>query len=294
MQVFVSTTSLADGKKATRVVEEYLRAGMVNIELGSNHNYEEDLITLLKNKKANYIVHNYFPPARDEIVLNLASLDAEILRKSKEQMKRSIKFCREIDAKLYSFHPGFLSDPEKRNPVAGVRNYDFNFSREKSASYDKAYLVFIENVHEIVSFAQEHGVKIACENAGSVGKNQFLLMSRPEEFEKIFTEIRNENFGLLLDLGHLNLAANANKFDKFMFVDKLKSRIMGIHIHDNNGIEDEHLSLSEDSWALAVIKRNEFADLPVVFEGRDLGIKEIIKNRDLIIKTLKGEMNDGK
>jgi len=289
MAIYVSTACLSDNKNVVQVVEQYLLAGIINIELGSTHEYGVDQISALREKKANFIVHNYFPPPKEEIVLNLASQDKEILQKSKRQVKRSIEFCVEMGIKFYSFHPGFLVDPVKGEQTKDKRDYDFNFSERVVADYDQAFFVFMESIKEIVAYAQERGINIACENAGSIDKNKFLMMSKVEEFERMFDQIRSKNFGILLDLGHLNLAANANNFNKFDFIDRLSSKVMAFHIHDNDGIKDEHRCLCEDSWALKIVKREKFRKIPVVFEGRDLSIKKTLVNRNLISGVMSNE-----
>ena len=64
--------------------------------------------------------------------------------------------------------------------------------------------------------------------------------------------------GLLLDLGHLNISSNLLKFDKNLFLDNFLSggeRLIEVHISENNGLKDEHLALTDDSWQLTAIKK---------------------------------------
>lgn len=273
-------------------MDAFLAAGIKNIELGSSHEYEEGLLEAIRIRKANYTAHNYFPAPETELVLNLGSLDLNILIRSRSFVKSSIDFCASAGIGIYSFHPGFLVDPGKS--VSGSEgNYDFDFSNKQISDYNESFAVFVQSVKDIVEYSERRGVLVACENAGSISKNQYLMMSRSEEFERLFAQIPSEKFGMLLDLGHLNLAARANSFDKYEFIKKLTPWIRCFHIHDNNGIEDEHRSLSKDSWTIEVISRPEFRQLPVVFEGRGLDIEEIIRNRDLLDRSMKKEWDNG-
>jgi sugar phosphate isomerase/epimerase len=284
--VFVSTSSFKDCRKATSVVDAFLAAGIKNIELGSSHAYETGLLEAIKIRPANYTAHNYFPAPQTDFVLNLGSLDRTILNESRSFIKSAIDFCAAAGIGFYSFHPGFLVDPGQSAP-GSEGNYDFDFSNKQLSNYDESFATFVASVKEIVAYAALRRLKIACENAGSVSKNKYLMMTKSAEFIRLFSEVNREDFGLLLDLGHLNLAARANAFDKDEFIERLAPRIRCFHIHDNNGVDDEHKSLSEDSWTLKVISRPEFCHLPVVFEGRELSVEEIVGNKELIERLLK-------
>ncbi|SVE00121.1 uncharacterized protein METZ01_LOCUS452975, partial [marine metagenome] len=45
-------------------------------------------------------------------VLNIASFDTNIRSRSIQHIKLAIDFCNEINSQLYTFHPGFLTDPK--------------------------------------------------------------------------------------------------------------------------------------------------------------------------------------
>jgi len=60
-------------------IEELGLNGFKDIELSGGTKYyagyEDDLIRLKEKYHLNYLVHNYFPPPKEEFILNLASLD---------------------------------------------------------------------------------------------------------------------------------------------------------------------------------------------------------------------------
>ena len=113
--IFVSTTFLKDQKKAT------------------------EALSLCKKNKFRYLVHNYFPVPKKSFVVNIASLDKELRERSINHIISSIKFADKINASLYTFHPGFLSDPK---PSIGSKiNYDFIFTYKKN-NYNRCFNLF--------------------------------------------------------------------------------------------------------------------------------------------------------
>ena len=93
----------------------------------------------------------------------------------------------------------------------------------------------------------------------------------------------------MLDLGHLKVTSHWLDFDKHEFIDRVKNRVFAIHIHENNGLVDEHEKLSETSWSFEVIGRKCFTKLPIVLESTKLTISEIIQQASLVEGFLKKE-----
>lgn len=260
---------------------------MTNVELGTSHKYIDSLSPAkFKRYDFSFIVHHYFPPAKEPFIVNLASQDAVILKQSKEQIKRSIDFCHSLGIKLFSFHAGFRADPDSK----------LRFPQGKAvAPYETAFNTFVESVKEINSYAQNKGAKIAIENNVLSdynvvdAQNRFLLFCEAGEFERLWGRIPSANVGILLDLGHLKVTSHWLDFDEYEFIDRVKNRVFAIHIHENNGLVDEHRELDETSWCFEIIGRKCFTRLPIVLESTKLTINEIIQQVSLIEKIIKKE-----
>ena len=281
MPVYVSTSCLANGSNVFDVLEAYAKAGLRNIELGSSYKYISDLSPAKFTRYGfNLIAHHYFPPPHEPLIVNLASQDAVILKRSKDQIKGSIDFCHSMGIKLFSFHAGFRADPNEK----------LEFIGQPVTHYETAFDTFTESVDEINRYAQDKGVRIAIENNVLSdynvveGQNPFLLLCKAEEFERLWVRVPSANVGILLDFGHLKVTSHWLGFNRYEFIDRVKNKVFLIHIHDNNGKVDEHLGLSENSWCLEIISRNYFKKIPIVFEGMNLGIHEIIRNKEVIEK----------
>lgn len=286
MPVYVSTRCLVNGNSVCDVLETYARAGLTNVELGCSHECIGDVSPAeFKKYGLNLIAHHYFLPPPEPLIVNLASQDQALLKRSQEQIRRSIDFCHSTGITLFTFHAGFRADPDEK----------FMFPKAESVSlYEIAFSTFIASVDDINKYAQDKGVRIAIENNVASdynvlnGQNPFLLLCEAEEYEKLWERTPSANVGILLDLGHLKVTSHWLNFDKYEFIDKVKDRVFAIHVHENNSIVDEHRKLDETSWCLQVTNRECFADLPVVIECVGLNIEEIVQQVDLMQRIPRG------
>ena len=120
--LYVSTTFIEDNQRIKVALDILKSAGIKNVELGSNHIYESNY-NYIKKYNFNFLLHNYFPTPKKGFVINIASFNKKIREKSLNQIKKSIIFYKKIGAKIYTFHPGFISDPINSN--SSKKNYDF-------------------------------------------------------------------------------------------------------------------------------------------------------------------------
>lgn len=284
MNVYVSTSCLADESNVIEVLGAYARVGLRNVELGSSRKYIEGLsLSKLKQGDFNFTVHHYFPPPREPFIVNLASQDAAILARSKQQIKKSLDFCQSLGIQLFTFHAGFRTDPDNK----------LRFHRRPVVPHEVAFNTFVESVIEINSYAEDRGVRIAIENnvlAGHNmvnGQNRFLLFCEAEDFENLWGRVPSANVGILLDLGHLKVTSYWLGFDRYEFIDRVKERVFAIHIHENNGQVDGHGVLDETSWCFEIIGRKRFISLPIVLETWGLTPEQIAQQVSLISKMLK-------
>jgi sugar phosphate isomerase/epimerase len=251
--IFVSTTFAEDNSKVSEILKLCKKARILNVELGSNHAYEKNFDHIIKKYNFRFLVHNYFPIPKRNFVVNIASLNNKIRNLSLQHAKRAISFCKKINSKLYTIHPGFLLDPIKAN--SSTKNYDF--------------------LKKITNFAKNRGVKVAIETEGSFNKSGFLLMQRPKEYKRLFKYFKPKELGINLNIGHLNLASNAFNFSKTKFVNNLKPYILAFELSHNNGIEDQHLPLKKKAWYWKIIKDPNFSKVYKILEFRNTNIKKI-------------------
>ena len=277
--IYISTTFLPDQEKLKSAIDILNKNDLYNIEIGSNHQYEENYNYVLK-KKCNYLVHNYFPVPKKSFVINIASLDNKIRSRSINQIKKSILFCKKSKAKLYTFHPGFLSDPEgEGNGNKKSRNYDFKW---KAKLLKKNYLVswsyMIKSIKEVIEFAKKKNINIAIETEGSVNASDHLLMQKPIEYKKFMKIFSNKEIGINLNIGHLNLASKKFKFDKFKFIKLISNYIVAFECSHNYGRDDNHLPLKKYAWYWRVLKDKKYENLPKILEFRYVSVQKILNS----------------
>jgi sugar phosphate isomerase/epimerase len=95
----------------------------------------------------------------------------------------------------------------------------------------------LESIRELLSVAQEFGVKITIENG--LYPLPFLLRTA-DDFIRFYEDLGETDLGLTLDIGHANVNSQINEF-----FEKVPEKIVHAHLHDNHGRTDEHLGLGD-------------------------------------------------
>ena len=273
--IYASTSCLKNPKNVLYVLQEYEKAGIENVELGSVHtNFD---VKQLMKFNFNFLIHNYFPPPKTPFIFNLSSQNKSIKKRSIELAKTAIDLCCNLESPLYTFHAGFRIDPNK----LGKR-----FSRNKIIERELALKTFVDAVIEIEVYAEKRGIKIAIEpnvvekfNLTN-GKNEMLLCADYFDLHLFFKMSKNKNIGILLDLGHTAVTSYWLKYDRDGFVDLCSKRVLAIHISNNNGKQDQHKSLTKKCWHLS--KVNLFNKKPIILETMNLTTEQIKKNIQLV------------
>ncbi len=273
-KIFVSTTFVKDGTPISEVLEICEKAKINNLELGSNHCWQiNQRKTVCNFKSNNYLVHNYFPVPKNNFVVNIASNNNNIRKRSILHAKNCINFAKTINAKLYTLHFGFLADPVTSN--ISNKNYDFVFNEEdkNNVYYDKTFNNMINSLIEIIKYAKLKRVNIALETEGSA-KKDYCFMSRAWEYEKLFKIFSKNELKLNLNLGHLFLEYS-NKKDINKFLNIVKKRVVALEISHNDGKLDQHLPILNKAWYWNIINDKYFANCFKILEFRNTKIKDI-------------------
>ena len=244
--IFISTGGFSK-TSAYNTALNLIENGISNIEL-SGGKYCSNQISLLKklSNSANLVPHNYFPPPKKPFVLNLASNDEDIFKKSHKHIINSALLSAELGSKYYSFHAGFLCDPkpsELGKPITAM----------KLSSRKNTLRKFISRVNNISDFCKEIGINLLIENNvlslrnyKNFKSNPFLMVDKFEAIE--IMESTQDNVSLLIDLAHLQVSANSLGFDKIDFLKSLKKWTRAYHLSDNDHLSDTNSPLSKSCW----------------------------------------------
>lgn len=250
--IYVSS-AVKNHQPAWQTSIDFFNHGIENVEL-SGGLYDENQLTNLKKlkDKINFQLHNYFPPPMQPFVLNLASLSADIVKKSLDHIEKALQFSIELNCPRYSFHGGFLIDPQISELGSKVKNREI---------YDRneAIKIFLENINLLADRASILGVSLFIEN-NVLSQNNFIefngnpfLMVDANECYDIMIETPS-NVNLLLDLAHLNVSSKTLKFDRNYFFRKCNDYIHAYHLSDNDGLHDNNKPVSNKSWFWKYLK----------------------------------------
>jgi sugar phosphate isomerase/epimerase len=252
---FVSTKALG-ANRLDYVFQIARRLDVRHIELSSSLTYEDNILSKINTatKEFQFLVHNYFPPARAPFLLNLASGNESIRQRSLNFVMQALDLCAQIGSPLYSVHCGFTFDGD--GSQLGHAN-QLNLNR---ISMDEAMAKFIKSLAILMPVAEKLKINFAIENnvlaefALIEEGNQLALGADASSLNYIFEQFNNDQLFLLLDLGHAKVNASTLGQPIDEMINLFHDRIIALHLSDNDGRNDLNWSLSYDSDLWPYIK----------------------------------------
>jgi sugar phosphate isomerase/epimerase len=230
----------------------FLDVGINNIELSAGKidlDFHAKLHSL--NSRANLMLHNYFPPAEEPIVLNLASTNEALALKSLNFYKEIINLSAMLSTPAVGIHAGFLLDPL-------AQELGKTISASKLFSRDQAMSLFIQRVKELSAYAASRDVRLLVENNVLSNENfknhecNILLLADGGEIVDFMRELGGD-VGLLLDVGHLKVSSNTLQFDLLHAFQLLQEFTEGYHLSENLGESDDHFGFDLDAWFVPLL-----------------------------------------
>lgn len=254
--IYLSTGGFYKQSAASTVEAILGSTSVAHFELSGgtfDENYQANLLAL--SSKATLKVHNYYPPPKEPFVLNLASLDTEVLRLSLDHCRLSIDLAEKLNSNSYSFHAGFLLDPkveELGKPITASGSF---YDREGAIE------VFKNSVKDLAIYAKSKGIRLLIENnvlshnnlERFKGENPFL-MAAPREACAIMSDL-HEYADLLIDVAHLKVSANSLGFNPAEMFYLNNKFIQAYHLSDNDGLADQNRAFDDKSWFWEYLKK---------------------------------------
>lgn len=170
---------------------------------------QQRFFDVLPSYKLSYSIH---APISD---INIASLNERIREDSVIEILTTAETAAALNINLITVHPG-------------VTSMSVPYMEERSVEKAKLSLRSLDRI------AAEYGVTIAIENMPAF---PFFLGQTAEEMKEL---IGTTNLGFCLDIGHANTTGQTEAL-----IAEFKDRLVNVHIHDNHGVNDEHLTLGE-------------------------------------------------
>lgn len=279
-----SKTSFAD------ILMELTELGFKDIELTGNIEYaqgiKDQILKYYNSGGVNFIIHNYLALQPQDFVLNLAAANPDIKNKTASLIKEIIVLSRKIKAGLYTLHPGFRNDllPELKG--------DFFVRVNNSPNSEED---FYENVDILDGGIINDGFRVAFENIHPKGSEDlYSFLCTADDMARFLDHFKDRrNIGILLDLGHFNIAASRLGLDREKALERIirdyKDRIFAFHISENDGANDTHAITGSDSWQVAFLERHKqyFIDTPVTLEWHNCAVKKTFERYRRISEVLK-------
>jgi len=246
-----------------------------NIELSSSVTCSAaDLIGTLQteNRPGRFLLHNYFPPPKSHFVLNLASTNEHLLKKSFIFCRQAIDICAKLDIPFYSVHAGSAMDlypGDLGNPIAQQAR-----ARQQKIPRKAAYDIFVSTIVDLAEYARSKGVGlliennvVAMENIETNGDYPILLASTSEIYQ-FFLDAKESGVRFLLDTGHAKVSARTLGERPEKFFEILGHLIGALHLNENDGIRDNHERFDKDAWFASFL--SDYRNRPMVIESNRL------------------------
>jgi len=147
--------------------------------------------------------------------INIALSGPALRRAVLKRLKKSIFYARQLDCRLWLFHPGLQTGVSHFYP--GV-DWQLN----------------LDSVRTLLKIGRKEGVEIAIEN---VPAPYPFILKNVEDFSRFYDEL-NDDIGLVLDVAHANLNRQVQHF-----IRQFSEKIVHMHVSDNDGAYDLHLGI---------------------------------------------------
>jgi sugar phosphate isomerase/epimerase len=245
------------------------------VECSAVRGSQQDAIRLCRQLRAEgveIVLHNYFPPPDEPFVMNLAACDAEVLRKSRAHCELAMQLSAELGATTFAAHAGFGLDllPTLLGDPAGQRR--FCAENRDRFSPDEVRKIFAESVKSLIEFGKQVGVQFLIENhvagaaLGEDDARMLLLCLEAEEIHELAREVGEEDFGLLLDAGHLNCTTKTLGFSREDYCRSVSPWVKAFHLSENDGSCDAHRPFGPGAWFLEEVSLRPQAMVTLEFE----------------------------
>lgn len=267
--VYISTQCLPQTESLRERLGRLYAAGLHHIELSAYPvGNELNFPLLVKTFPGRLMLHHFFPSDKGKMVLNLASMTAELRRESLKFYQRSIDWSAACGAPFFSVHAGYISDPIGRDEHGFV----FSFSTEKEKK--RALTNYLQGLTELARYARTRGVVLLVENNVLTEQNKGkLLLSDPEEFQIFLSHWPIDlPIGILLDWGHWQITSRTLKLDLDGF-SRLNQLVVALHLHGNDTFSDQHRPFVPDRDIIK--KLQKFSPAFVTMEGRYAGVASL-------------------
>lgn len=278
--IYVSSACL-NHNKIKDSVNDLAKYGFKNIELSGGTSFYngliDDLLDLKEKYNLNYICHNYFPPPKEHFVINLASMNDNVFKKTLDHLEKSINLSKLLNIDKFGFHAGFYYNI----PLSQIgKSISKKTLFDKNESYKKFCHAFnfLKEKYPNIKLYLENNV-ISYKNLNNFEDNLFMLTTSDEYFELS----RKIDFNFILDIAHLKVSANSLRLNFEKELERLIYKSDYIHVSDNDSFADQNLAIKKHSNLYRILSQYSLKNKIVTLEVYDT-IGDIMDSYNLISK----------
>lgn len=283
---------------AKEIISEIKPLGFKTVEL--NFSLSQPIVNgMIKLKKQGLInvvsLHNFCPipngTSADKASPDIFSLSAISEARRKQALrytKKTIDTASEIDAKVVILHLGRVEIREQIRKLAFLyfsgkkqkyKQLKAQMLKARKAKSAKFFSQTLRSLDELCAYAQRKKIKLGVEN-----RYYFREIPIAEEMEIILNEFPQGPLYYWHDTGHAQVYENIGFIRHEELLGRFAGRMIGIHLHDIEGIDDHRAPLAgkfDFTRLLPYIKKKT---IKIIEAHHPATAEEIIKARDYLRK----------
>jgi sugar phosphate isomerase/epimerase len=276
---------------AKEITEEIKNIGFKEIELNFNLTAEmvKEMIDLKDQGKIKVVsIHNFCPIPQgisrckaSPDIFSISALDETERQKAIYYTKKSIETASRIGAEAVIVHAGKIQMDERIKELAELyfinkdkkryHRLKVKVMKERHKKSKRFFEQALKSLEQLCCYAQKYNVKLGIEN-------RYYLSEIPslEEMEIVLTTFSSPPLYYWHDIGHAQVYENLGFTEHKTILDKFSKRMLGVHFHDIEGINDHRAPLKgtfDFSLLRAYLKKKTIKVLEVHYPST---AKEII------------------
>jgi sugar phosphate isomerase/epimerase len=300
LPMFALSTSwnAAQHSRAKDIIKEIKDLGFEQIEL--NYNLSSTMVEqMVAFKNQGFIkvvsIHNFCPIPKgisrqmaSPDIFSLSALDEHRRKKAVGYTKNTIDTASRIGAEVVVLHLGKVQIQDKIKELAALaenkQRQEFiklktRMAKERAAKSKRFFSQALKSLDALYSYALKQKVKLGIEN-----RYYFCEIPIPEEMEIILTKFPAPPVYYWHDVGHAQVYENLKFFKHRTILEKFSQRMIGIHLHDIEGINDHRAPL-QGKFDFTLLKPYIKRDTLKVLEPHYPATKEeVMRGRDYLRK----------
>ncbi|MBL7084724.1 MAG: sugar phosphate isomerase/epimerase [Candidatus Omnitrophica bacterium] len=289
--------------QAKDIIKEIKGLGFDCVELNFNlTSLIVDEIIRLKDRGVIEVasLHNFCPVPKGILrkqalpdTFSLSALDEKERQQAIRYTKRTIDTASRLEAEAVVLHLGKVEMKERIRELASIHKskdrqryarLKNEMTKERKSKSKRFFTQTLNSLEQLCNYAQRRKVKLGIEN-----RYYFNEIPAVEEMESILSVFSSPPLYYWHDVGHAQVYENLEFIKHKTLLDKFSQRMIGIHLHDIDGIDDHRAPL-KGKFDFSLLKPYLKPEtLKVLEPHHPATAREIIRGRNYLEKLFKND-----